>query len=523
MTRIGLRADASVRTGTGHLRRCLALAHALRASGAEPVFICRPLDGTAASVLHGQPFRVHWLPAGNGGHEPSSGVAPDAEQARDAEQTARASEADAPAWMLVDHYALDARWHRALATRLSCRVAAIDDLADRPLACELVVDPNWHPDPQSRYEGWLQRSAILLAGPRYALLGAAYRNAVPHAVHPKVRSIGVFLGGTDAVGVSADAVAATRDAGFDGPVEVATTSANPGLRALRERLRADGRASLLVDAEDLSAFFARHDLQIGAGGGASWERCCMGAPTVAVVVADNQREVAAGLQSLGALAWAEPAPGESLRGALSRTVSDLLSNPAARRTMAQAGRHLVDGWGALRVASRLARDTLVLRPRPAVAADEALLLDWANDPQVRAQSFHPGAIAREDHHRWFQARMAKPARSRLYIPCTQAGLPAGQVRFDLVEASTWRINYALEPSLRGMRLGTELLECAIEALVADLGNSVQLVAQVKDGNSASQKVFSGLQFDSFEDATAPAGATSWRRKWPRPAGGAVAR
>lgn len=76
---------------------------------------------------------------------------------------------------------------------------------------------------------------------------------------------------------------------------------------IRRETRALFRHSLVVHASDLprrrgwsphpdlSAFFGRYDLQIGAGGGATWERCFVGAPTLAVAYADNHAPVLAPL------------------------------------------------------------------------------------------------------------------------------------------------------------------------------------------------------------------------------------
>ena len=54
-------------------------------------------------------------------------------------------------------------------------------------------------------------------------------------------------------------------------------------------------AKLMLDA----------DLAIGAGGSTSWERCCLGLPTIVFMIADNQREVVKNLEQLGAVIVAE--------------------------------------------------------------------------------------------------------------------------------------------------------------------------------------------------------------------------
>jgi spore coat polysaccharide biosynthesis predicted glycosyltransferase SpsG len=51
---------------------------------------------------------------------------------------------------------------------------------------------------------------------------------------------------------------------------------------------------------NMAALMAKADLAIGAAGGTSWERCCMGLPTIMLCLADNQREIARTLQSAGA-------------------------------------------------------------------------------------------------------------------------------------------------------------------------------------------------------------------------------
>jgi UDP-2,4-diacetamido-2,4,6-trideoxy-beta-L-altropyranose hydrolase len=256
-----------------------------------------------------------------------------------------------PDWVVVDHYALDARWQRRVAQGLGCRLAALDDLADREMAVDLLVDHNHAADHRAKYGAFLSPGAVLLGGPRHALLAPAYASAPAHVVAERVRSIGIFMGGTDEGGLSRVALEACREAGFDGPVEVVTTSACPHRGALQEEAARRPATTILVDLPDLSGFFSRHGLQIGAGGGATWERCCLGAPTLALAVADNQHHVLAPLAELGVL-LASP-PGASHAAWLARTIRHALDDAALRRRLSQSSRQWVDGEGARRVAQAL--------------------------------------------------------------------------------------------------------------------------------------------------------------------------
>ena len=54
----------------------------------------------------------------------------------------------------------------------------------------------------------------------------------------------------------------------------------------------------LVNVSDMAQRMADSDLAIGAAGSASWERCCLGLPTLVVALADNQNRTARALHQL---------------------------------------------------------------------------------------------------------------------------------------------------------------------------------------------------------------------------------
>lgn len=353
MKRVAIRVDASAKIGTGHLTRCLSLVAALLEKGAQVSIVTRALDGVAVHVLRDMPCHVHWLPAPLGDVEVEHISTPHAAWAgvtwaQDATETANALCSACPDWLVVDHYAFDARWHGAMREALGCRLLVIDDTADRSLAPDALLDHNWEPDHRGKYVDRLTMEPHWFAGPRYALLSPAYRSATRYLFQSEVRSIGIFMGGTDPDGISARVLAACRTAGFVGSIEVVSTSVNPSLIGLRQACSIDPDATLTLDEPDLSAFFARHDLQVGAGGGATWERCCIGAPSILVALAPNQLPV---LRAVDALGLAIQSGTSCLE--LADSVREAIDKPALRLHMSQSAFQLVDGRGAERVAFHL--------------------------------------------------------------------------------------------------------------------------------------------------------------------------
>lgn len=480
--RIAMRADASATLGLGHVQRCLSLALALRSAGADVVFVSRDLGLDLATRLHG--FALERLPPDADADANVNG--PTTAWQHDAQQTIAALAPCPPSWIVVDHYALDASWHDAVAAALRVDVAAIDDLADRPLHARLLVDHNLaEPDHRRKYGNHIGSGTRILGGPRHALLAPAYAGAARYLFRTAVRSIGVFMGGADNANASALVLRAVREgAGFGGALEIATTSANPHRDALAQLASRWHDTTLLLDQPDLADFFMRHDLQIGAGGGALWERCCIGAPTLALAVAPNQQHSIPLLGDAGAVATL--APGTPLAvDTVGTAVASLVDDAARRRDLNRRSLALVDGRGAQRVALHLLASQVAVRPaRP---ADRELLLRWRNHLLVRAVSRDPAPIEPAVHAIWLNRVLADPRR-RLWIGHV-SGIPVGSVRFDALDGARAEVSIQLDPELLGLGLGASLLAASETQYRSMQPPSTTLYAEVLAGNAASARLF----------------------------------
>lgn len=353
---VAFRVDASTEIGLGHVARCLSLAQALSELGAVCRFLTRDLGIDVARQVRLAGFECHALPAPATNHRPPSAGYPHADWAGvdwsvDVQESIAALGDARPGWVIVDHYSFDASWHRAMRRWAGCRMAAIDDLGDRDLDVDLLIDHNHAIDHRAKYGSHLAANAPILAGPRCALIGPSYANARRHTVRAAVRSIGIFMGGADRGGFSQTALRACDAAGFRGEIEVVTTSANPGLAALQIQIANRPGARLSMDLPSLADFYVRHDVQIGASGGSTWERCCVGSPTLAIIVAENQRMVLQPLDGLGVLLAVDEIPVSV--DSLARELRTLIDNPGLRESLSARARQLVDGRGAQRVAEYL--------------------------------------------------------------------------------------------------------------------------------------------------------------------------
>lgn len=489
--RVAFRVDASTQIGTGHLKRCLSLAQAMAQLGGEVAIAWRDHGLDCAGQIEQAGFRSLRLPPPEGTAASLRGGPPHAAWAgvaseQDVADFAAALAGWKPDWVVVDHYGFDARWHDAARSALDCRLAVIDDLGDRPLSADVLIDHNPSRDHREKYADCTRRPGRLLGGPRFALLGPAYRSLAPVEVTDSVRSIGVFMGGADAGNHSQMALDASREAGFTGPITVVTTSANPHLPDLHAAASRDGSVTLVENLPNLAGFFGSHDVQVGAGGGATWERCRVGVPALVLATAANQAIVTSALREAdAALTLDHPAP-DAVRDALAR----LLGDSGLRRTLAAGAGRLVDGRGCERVALALASEQITVRR--AVSADAEMVHRWRNDPATRAVSGDQSAIDLAAHLRWFAASIA-PGSGRQILIGEIGGVPVGVVRFDHRGEDAGRpcheVSIFLDPDLLGLGLGPPMLAAAEQAMAGLAAGPLRILAVTRPENHASQAMF----------------------------------
>lgn len=507
--KIAIRTDASNRIGSGHVMRCKTLAEELCRRNADVRFVCREHAGNLAALLQEGGYAVDLLPPPANVVQEKSGYAAwlGVTQSEDAAQTTAALGDFAADWLVVDHYGLDQTWEKSLRT-CTARIFAIDDLANRRHDCDLLLDQNWFgAATQTRYDGLVSEKCQRLLGPRHALLQPLFRqlrDSLPER-EGRLRRVLMFFGAVDTHNQTVKALRALTAPQFaDIAVDVVIGSANRHDAEIVQIAATRPGTTLHRRIPSLSELMASADLMLGAGGSTTWERCCLGLPSIVVAGAENQQGFTRVLADegvhfyLGLAAAVEESAWETAIGALGKSLAGL-------QGYALAASRITDGLGAPRVAAAMQKQVPCCRLRRATPQDEALLFDWANDAETRRQAFSSAAINRETHHEWMKVKLTDP-RCLLLIGEDDYGLPVGQVRFDLCDGEAL-IDFSVEPVLRGRGLGRELLHGALEFLRQE-NRASRAVGEVLTGNPASSEIFRRLGFKT--DAAVPGRAGSCR-------------
>ena len=510
MNRIVIRCDASLSIGSGHVVRCRTLAFALRELGSEVTFICRSQPGDFVNILAAE-FPVLSLPeqqlASTDGlysrdlYDAWLGCSQsdDAIQCLDAIRSAGISDIN---WIIVDHYGLDFHWEEILLKGLQLdnqypKLMVIDDLADRNHSCSILLDQNFFSDPTfSRYKNLVPSHCLRLLGPHYCLIAREYSELYSLIPSRKfLKRILVYFGAVDSFNLTSIILTELSKPEFaDIAVDVVVGSQSPNFELVKQQVSLRPQTTFYSSLQSLAGLIARADLSIGAGGSTTWERACLGLPSVVITTAANQVAFNKCLAKYGfiKLIWDATVSTANINlEGLSEYFLDLTKNNKSR--------YLTDGMGAYRVAFSMIKSKGPLRLRLVCPEDIGLLYRWANDPDVRMNSFSPDTISLSEHECWFQDGLLDSNRLH-FIALSEANCPIGQIRFDRYTLSDNGIRYeasidlSLDKSVRGLGYSTQLVSLGLQAMQLSWGSCIDVIAIVMQDNLASNACFSRSGF-----------------------------
>lgn len=296
-----IRADASTSIGSGHVMRCLTLAHRLKKEkNAKVVFVMRDLPGNLIDVVEKQGFEVlKLLPANQKYSLNGYGLWLTVPMEVDARQTVDLLQpylqehgCDVVDRLIVDSYALDEQWELML--RPYCReIMVIDDLANRKHECDILLDQNFYLNKDVRYAGLVPEHCKMLLGPEHALLREEFYDAKKYLRKRdgNIKNILVFYGGSDLTNETEKAIKALvqlHDEGYSFTADIITGVSNSRRDKIEHLCSKYRFLHYYCQVSNMAEFMNKADLMLGAGGSTTWERLYMELPALVTAVAENQ-------------------------------------------------------------------------------------------------------------------------------------------------------------------------------------------------------------------------------------------
>lgn len=484
---VAIRADASPSLGAGHIVRCLALADALRASGAKIVFMCDADTPSTVPSLATFGHDLHIL---------------DGPRASEPAQMQRALP-DGCDLLVVDHY----EWQKV--DEQSCRTFAniilvIEDLVGREHDCDFILDQAYGRDP-SVYDDLVPASTERMMGARYVLLRPQFREYRDHhasaAIHDgQINKITICYGATDPKRVTVRTIYALDQMPDRFDITVIIGSASADLEAIEHAAtHSCHNVNVLIDCQSMAEEFGAADLVFTACGSTIWELFAVGAVSASVQTSDNQASNAAIIQdqNLGFfLGDADQLTDHDLQ----RGIQNVFDHRASFSDIQRAVGSICDALGPRRVAQTVFPERAegkCVTLKPATRDDSNVLYGWQSDPGMRQHFRNPAVPTRAEHDAWFSSKMSDPncLLNIIYLDSE----PVGVLRLDArtmsdADAPAYDVAILLADKARGMGVGTRALHLGRWLLP-----NAHLYAEVMDENTASKRLFTKAGYNLHGD------------------------
>ena len=465
------RVDGNQQIGLGHIMRCLTLANRLHSGGFSILFICSQSSEGALSLVKKNYYDIAVIPFSETAEH----------DARTCLDIIRGLDV---VLVVTDHYMLNFSWEEIIYSEIYS-LLVIDDLANRKHYCDVLVDSSYG-RVSVDYDGLCNESCKLLLGSDYCLLRPEFKESIEVAIRKRqscncIQTVLINFGATDHKGFSTKCVDTLKLLNFEGSIRILLSSDSDSRSELEDVCANTENVYLHLDEPNVPSLMLAADLAIGSVGTSSWERCCLGLPTIGIVVAANQLNIAAQLENIGAMRLCEY---ESLAENLNDMVPGL--NIPRWREMSDKSFKVCDGLGLERVVHNLIPGTLKITLQYMSKCDESLLYSWQCEPGNRRFSGTALAPNREEHHAWFSASLKNTSR-RMWLVMFD-GVECGYVRLDC-QGDSEEVSVLISNKYR--KLG--LAYSAINEL-KKLGRFGVLNAKVSSENIASISLFKKLEF-----------------------------
>ncbi len=322
---IQFRADASSKIGSGHIRRCLTLAEAIKRHGPHKIQFISDLNGTEHLI----------------GNINKLGI--------DLKNPSHNNFPENTDWLIIDSYDIDKKWEKQKSD-ITDKIFVIDDLANRQHHCHLLLDQNFYSDANTRYQKLVPKQCKLLLGPQYSLLRnefLTFKNCTNRDIN-KLNKLLVNFGGTDPAGMTLKTLNLIK--GFKFEINVVVGKGVPSLDQIKKLCEAHENMNLHIQTSEMARLIYEADLAIAANGTSTWERCCLGLPTISISIADNQVDLSNHLHKLGGCFYVGKHTDKDIGDKILNQLNLCRENPNLLQEQSNIIKKLTDGNGANKIA-----------------------------------------------------------------------------------------------------------------------------------------------------------------------------
>jgi UDP-2,4-diacetamido-2,4,6-trideoxy-beta-L-altropyranose hydrolase len=501
-SKVVFRVDASLLMGNGHVMRCLTLANELTEEGAKCYFICREHKGHLFDVIRRHNHILYSLldevideenkPLIKGKHRLLSHASwLGCHWQVDAIQSRNIIDKIKPDLLVIDHYAIDYAWESYVHDK-SRKVMVIDDLANRKHLCDFLHDQTYLRKPKD-YRRYISSKTELLLGTRFSLLRPEFFRTREFSLKRRInngsvtKQLLISVGGVDPNNLTGKIISELLNANMlDKMKVIVVLGGNAPWRddvIKLSKMAPKNNIEIKVDVQNMADIVSNSDLAIGAAGSSTWERCCLGVPTIQVVIAANQNNIASTLSEINSVV--------DITISEVKRIKEIIANMRNMLPkLSVISSSIANGKGVYNVINYLKHGKSGSSPvdlKAAAKDDCQYVYELQADTNVRKFFRTPEVPKTNEHEEWFNKKLNSD-NSVLFI-ITKEYENVGMVRIDGLLEDATEVSIIVSSSFKGQGIAQQAISILIEILPSQI-----LKAFVHHKNIASQKVFEKMGF-----------------------------
>jgi UDP-2,4-diacetamido-2,4,6-trideoxy-beta-L-altropyranose hydrolase/UDP-4-amino-4,6-dideoxy-N-acetyl-beta-L-altrosamine N-acetyltransferase len=498
--KIVFRVDSSLFIGSGHVMRCLTLAQLLKENATDVEFICRKHEGNLICKIRSNGFVVHELGLYKKikvdkrlAHSQLLG----ATQQQDADDCIEILKKEKINWLVVDHYAIDEVWQYELKPYCD-KLMVIDDLADRNYQCDVLLDQTFGRQ-QEDYLGRTPEECELLLGSKYALLRPEFSEwrsfSLERRSKSKFKKLLINMGGVDIDNVTEKILDELKICKLPSDIKIAIVMGGsaPHLESVKSKSMAlPYKTEIKVDVGNMAEIMSNSDIAIGAAGSTTWERCCLGLPTIQIVIAKNQQFLAQTLACRNIVKLAKEV----------KETTYLLENSSKwMKAVCNSALEICDGMGAYKVFNKMTDRKIFLEEFGEVDLcnyinlnenDKLQALNMRNHPKIKKWMYSQDSISEENHFGFI--KNLEIDMERRYFLVKQKDKIIGSINFSKINfKNSVELGIYTNPFLQSKGAGKILESAASQYAFIDL-DVKKIKLEVFPGNERAIRFYNKCGF-----------------------------
>lgn len=446
--------------GFGHVTRCLGISRAFEEKNIETLLIING-DNSILNLLKKENYKIiDWI--------------------KDEGKLLNIIKKDDI--VFIDSYLANKFFYEKI-SKLVKQVIYIDDNNRLPYPKGIVLNGNIYAASLSYPK---KKDQIYLLGPKYAPIREEFWDSSSKEINKKVKNILITFGGDDKRNLTPKVLSVLQKNYPD--LFFRVIIGNGFKSKSKVKILKTNKSELIIDPNptQIKELMLKSDMAISASGQTTLELLRLRIPTVIIVVADNQENIASFLSKKNLVEYCGNWREKLLLNKLNKKFKKLESYETRKR-MSELQQNIVDGQGARRIVDFLVKVVI----RKANMKDIDSVLKISNQTEVRKSSFYSGKISIKNHKKWFKNKLKD--KNYIFFVTEISNQIAGQVRAEIVKEKAL-ISISVSDIFRNQKIGYNMVTYLLKYLKLNKPSIKRVVSEIKVENLGSINFFESLGF-----------------------------